>query len=220
MFNAVYLIKYAELSEEQKNAYVAKAAELCAAISPVNLVSPMLPGSVPAHDLYVEVAFKDQAEFEAAKASDAWKELAAIADDTAQTATYEYVAYGEALNEFESDRATICHRLLIFSLNDGADPALVEKMERTIVKFPDYVPQIANARFAKIIETKGTNNWDYAFDVEYEKIEDYFGWYLGTPYHWSYIDRFFEPTASDFIIEPHLCSVYCAQPESLLAKLR
>ena len=121
MFNAVYLIKYAELSEEQKNAYVAKAAELCAAISPVNLVSPMLPGSVPAHDLYVEVAFKDQAEFEAAKASDAWKELAAIADDTAQTATYEYVAYGEALNEFESDRATICHRLLIFSLNDGAD---------------------------------------------------------------------------------------------------
>lgn len=220
MFNAVYLIKYAEMSDDQKNAYMAKAAELCAAISPVNLVSPLLPGSVPAHDLYVEVAFKDQAEFEAAKAGDAWKELAAMVADAAQTATHEYVAFGEALNEYASDRAALCHRLLIFSLNEGASPEIVANMERTIVKFPDYVPQIANSRFAKVVETTGTNNWDYAFDVEYEQVTDYFGWYLGTPYHWGYIDRFFEPTASDFIIEPHLCSVYCAQPASLLANYR
>lgn len=219
MFNAVYIIKYAEMTDAQKEAYITKVAELCAAISPVNLVSPLLPGSVPAYDLYVEVAFKEQADFEAAKETDAWKELAALAADTAQTATYEYVAFGTQ-TEFASDRPALCHRLLIFRLRDNAPQEIVEKMERTIVKFPDYVPQIANSKFAKVVETVGTNRWDYAFDVDYEQVTDYFGWYLGTPYHWAYIDRFFEPTSNEFIIDTHLCSVYCAQESALLANFR
>lgn len=219
MFNAIYIIKYAEINEEQKVSYMAKAADLCAQISPVNLVSPLLPGSVPASDLYVEIAFKDQAEFETAKETDAWKALAAMTADAAQTASAEYAAFG-TLSEYNSDRAALCHRLLIFRAYEDTPQELVEKMERTIIKFPDYVPQIANAKLAKIVETTGTNEWNYAFDVDYEQVTDYFGWYLGTPYHWAYIDRFFEPSSDEFFIDPHLCSVYCAQERALLNNLR
>lgn len=220
MFNAVYVIQYAAaLTDAQKADYASDVSGLCASISPVYLVSPILPGSVPASDLYVELGFKDQAEWEAAKGTDAWKALAARAADASQTASAEYAAFG-TMTEFASDRPALCHRLLLFHADENAPEELVQKMERTIVKFPDYVPQIVNSKLAKVVESSGTNTWTYAFDVDYEQVDDYFGWYLGTPYHWGYIDRFFEPTSADFFIDINLLSVYCAQENAFLANYK
>ncbi len=220
MFNAAYIIKYNEgLSDEQKAAYLADAERLSGKISAVNLVKPLLPGSVPDYNLYIELGFKDEAEFEAAKKLDAWTALREKLDDAAQTAAYEYAAFGSDLENF-SDRPAACHRILIFHVLPDTPEELIRKMEETIVRFPDYVPGMVNCKIAKVVESSGSMEWNYAFDVDFEQPDDYFGWYLHTPYHWAYIDRYFEPSSSEFFVDPHLCSVYCPSDSAFLSNYR
>lgn len=220
MFNAAYIIKYSEcLSREQRDEYLADAERLSREISAVNLVKPLLPGSVPDYNLYIELGFKDETEFKAAKMIDAWADLRARLSDSTQTAAYEYAAFGNDIENF-SDRHAGCHRLLIFHILPDVPEERIRKMKENIVRFPDYVPGMVSCKIAKVVESSGSMDWNCAFDVDFELPGDYLGWYLHSPYHWAYIDRYFEPSSCDFCIDPHLCSVYCQSDSSFLSNYR
>ncbi len=220
MFSSLHLLKYADLADAQKEELQAKMQELASAVNDVCLVSALLEGSMPAYDLMVEIGFADQAAYEEAKTGDAYQALLAAVNDTANFSVYEFAAYGSDRENF-TDRQGICHRVLIFHMLPEFHTEELEKMlVENIVRFPTFVPKMVNCKLSKIVETSGTNHWDYAFECDYEEIMDYFGQYLMTPYHWGFIDRFFEPSAKEFFIDPNLASVYCFAPTPFLANYR
>lgn len=221
MFSAVFLLKFNEtLTDAAKNEFVSSMEELASEVSAVSLVKPLLMGSVPASDLYVEMGFPDQAAYEEAKKLFAWKKLDMMANDSELVAAREFVAFGEGKARY-SDEEAKAHRLLIFHAYPDTPEALKEKMEDTIVKFIDYVPGLVNCKIAKVVECSGNMDWSYAFECDYDVPTTYLGAYLATPYHWAYIDKYFDPAATaTFFIDPNLCSVYCEADNAFLANYR
>lgn len=220
MFNAVYLVTYAAgMDDAAKEAFQSNMQELAAAVSEVNLVSPLLMGSYPGGDLYVEVGFADQAAYEAAKAGEAFAALDAAAKDESTVANLEFAAFGEGKSNF-TDGEAYGHRVLLFHVLDNATEELKAEMEENIIRFPTFVTGMVNCKICKVVESSGSNQWDYAFECDYDTPYTYVGAYLATPYHWGFIDRYFEPSAKEFFIDPNLTSVYCAAPSAFLANFR
>lgn len=221
MFSAVFLLKYnVTLTDETKSELMNTIENLASKISSVNLVKPLLMGSVPASDLYVEMGFPDQAAYEEAKKLPAWETLNMTVSDSKFVADREFVAFGEG-NARCSDKESKAHRLLIFHAYPDTPVELKEKMEETIVRFVDYVSGMVNCKIARVVESDGNMDWSYAFECDYDTPATYLGSYLATPYHWAYIDKYFDPAATaTFFIDPNLCSVYCETDSAFLANYR
>ena len=67
------------------------------------------------------------------------------------------------------------------------------------------------------VESGGARNWTHVWEQEYTDIGGLTGPYMLHPYHWSHIDRWYDPDCTDWIVDPHLCHTYCTFEDSMLA---
>lgn len=218
MFSAVFMITLAEgLDDAKKAEFAGSLASLAQAISPVYLAEPTLEPPMPGGDYFCELGFKDEAAYAAAKLTQEWQALQSLLDDTQTVGRYEFVAYGEGDFRFQETEHSTCHRVLIFSLIEDADPKMIEKMEAFTCGMVDFVPGLRNCKLAKVIESTGSFDWAYAFECDFDEPGSFLGKYMTTPYHFTYVDKFFEPACNEWIVDPGLCTPYCAQEKPFLA---
>lgn len=215
MFSAVFMPKFAEGAD--KDAFDANVKDAAAAVSDVNLCTPVGDPPMPGGDYFCELGFKDQDAYEAAKATDAYKTLAALFKTGAEVASCEFVAFGEGTLTLQDKENSICHRLLIFSIVDGAKPEMIKKMEEHMNGMTKHVPGLRNCKFAKIVECSGTDEWAYAYECDFDSPETFFGKYMSTPYHVCYIDKFFEPACDEWVANVNLQTPYMLQEKPFLA---
>ena len=126
MFNAVFSVTLAEGANAEQ--YVADAKAAAEAVSPVFLADMVLEPPMPGGNFFCEVGFADQAAYEAAKDGEAWGALTALMNDSASVANCEFIAFGEGTLTLQEKEKSTCHRVLFFSIREGADPAMVEKL--------------------------------------------------------------------------------------------
>lgn len=218
MFSAVFLATFAEgVDEAAQDQFTAKAKAAAAAVSPVFLADKVFEPKMPGGDFVCEVGFADQAAYEAAKGTEAWAALKALFADRSTIANCEFVAYGEGTLTLQDTENSTCHRILIFSLRDGADPAMVEKMEAVMNDMTDHVPGLRNCKFARVVESEGTDRWAYAYECDFDHMGSFLGKYMTTPFHFLYIDKFFEPAAGEWVANTNLCTPYFPQDKPFLA---
>ena len=215
MFNAVFSVTLVEGANAER--YVADAKAAAEAVSPVFLADMVLEPPMPGGNFFCEVGFADQAAYEAAKGGEAWGALTALMNDSPSVANCEFIAFGEGTLTLQEKEKSTCHRVLFFSIREGADPAMVEKMEAHMNDMCAHVPGLRNCKFAPVVESSGTDEWAYAYECDFDEPMTFLGKYMSTPFHFLYIDKFFEPACGEWVANPNLCTPYLAQEKPFLA---
>ena len=197
--------------------YVADAKAAAEAVSPVFLADMVLEPPMPGGNFFCEVGFADEKAFNEAKEVDTWTALVDLMNDKEKVANCEYVAFGDGSFTFQEKEKSTCHRVLFFSIREDADPEMIEKMEAVMNDMCGHVPGLRNCKFAKVIESTGTDDWKYAYECDFDEPMSFLGKYMSTPFHFLYIDKFFEPACGEWVANPNLCTPYLAQEKPFLA---
>lgn len=208
MFSATFLITFAaELADDQKQALTADIAALGAALSDVYCIGAVIPAATQnAGDVLFEIGFPNQDAYETAKQAEEWATLKGILADPAQVALYQFVAYGDGLFQLTDTERSTGHRVLLMNVRDGADPAMVEEAGQMSHHMQDFIDGFNNSKVAPVVESEGSNSWDFVFECDYDDPSVYSGAYLMHPIHITFIDRYFEPACEQWVFTPDLCT--------------
>ena len=175
------------------------------------LVTPTLPGSHFGGDVIGHFAFDDAvqcAAFDAALAP-----LLAVPT----VASIDGVAYQSGVSgQSDPGLANGVYRVLLLSVDEGSDPALVERFEAETRMMPHYIPAIRSWQLSRVDTATGARRWTHVWEQEYADAGGLLGPYMKHPYHWARIDRWFDRECPDRIVDARLCHSFCAMDASVL----
>lgn len=216
MFSAVYMVTFSEgAADEAKSEFAQKATLAAQAVSDIFLATETF-GVMPGGDYFIEVGFIDQQAYEQAKAQSGWGDLQALVGDEV-VATCEFAAFGDGSLILQEKERSACHRVLIFDLIENPDSDMVAKMETVMNDMADHVPGLLNCKFSHIVEASGAHDWKYAFECDFDDPSSFTGKYMTTPFHFCYIDKFFEPACDEWVVNPDLRTPFMPQETPFLA---
>ncbi|BBT15309.1 hypothetical protein WP8S17C03_13580 [Metapseudomonas otitidis] len=105
-------------------------------------------------------------------------------------------------------------RTLLLRVRQQATVAQREALERDLLRMPDYILGIRNWQLARV-STPG--RWTHVWQQEFTCADDLLGEYLAHPYHWAWVDRWFDPDCPDWAVDA-IAHAYCPQQTSLLGR--
>ncbi len=216
MYSAVFMITFtADADTNAKEDLKTLLQQSADSLSSVNIMGDVLPYAFGGGDLFLELGYENRDTFAAAKETSAWNELNSTLENTGIIDHYEYVAYGDGKMNITSETAG-CHRVLIYEIIPDADPASLKKMEQIMPDMCLYIPGLLNCKLARVDECSGRKKWGYAFECDYDDPMTFLTNYNYRPYHWTNVDKFFEPACAEWVADPDLCTPYIAADTAFL----
>ena len=104
-------------------------------------------------------------------------------------------------------------RTLMLRVRPQASEQQIAGLERELLQMPVYMPSIRNWQLARVVSPSG---WTHVWQQEFASTNDLLGEYLMHPFHWGWVDRWFDPEHPDWTVEA-ISHAFCPQPSSLLA---
>jgi hypothetical protein len=179
-----------------------------------SVIDDTLPVSAWGGDLVWHLHFADQATWED---SGAFERLDALASDQA-IARIDAIAYRPDLVRLtRSDMHDAVYRALIVAVEPSASPQQAQQWLAEIRRMPAYIPEIVNAATGNVIRSRGERRWTHVWEQEFASVADLRGPYMTNPYHWAFIDRWFDPEMPDRIIDTRLCHSASTSSRSVIA---
>ncbi|MCH2173169.1 Dabb family protein [Myxococcota bacterium] len=108
-------------------------------------------------------------------------------------------------------------RTLFVRVFDGTPADICEKFERDIMRMPTYVSTIRNWAFSRTDSALLPTKWTHVWEQEYDDVEGLQGEYMMSPFHWGYIDSWFDPECPQRIVDTRVAHVFCTAQASVLA---
>lgn len=163
---------------------------------------PPLAGSFPVGDHFVDVVTDDADTVGAAIAASA--EDANVLSLTACASAMPEPAIGPAVK-----------RVLVVRVFDGTPAETVERFEHELARMPEFIPAIRNWALSRVEMVAGDGAWTHAWEQEYRDRAS-FAEYMNSPYHWGVIEKWFDPTFPERIVDTRLAQVFYDVESSLL----
>lgn len=107
-------------------------------------------------------------------------------------------------------------RTLLLRVHQSADEQRVLQFEREVAAMPDYM---AGIRKWSLNRVTSESRWTHVWQQEYQQVDDLMGEYLMHPYHWGYVDRYFDPDSPDWLVDLHIAHCFCHLESSVLRDL-
>jgi len=107
-------------------------------------------------------------------------------------------------------------RTLLLKVKDNATEAQKDGLESDTLAMPDHLHGICNWSLSR---TVNNHKWSHVWQQEYEEIDDLNGEYMMHPYHWAWVDRWFDCENPDHCVEGDLCHAFYPIETSLLAAI-
>ena len=169
---------------------------------------PPLAGSFPVGDHFVDVVAEDPVAVGAA--------IAQLAESVSVFSLTERVG--------ELPEPALRHavkRVLVVRVLDGTPASTVERFEHELARMPEYIPAIRNWSLSHVEMVAGEMLagdavWTHAWEQEYRDRAS-FQEYMESPYHWGVIEKWFDPTFPERIVDTRLAQVFYDVDTSLLS---
>ncbi|MEN0137687.1 MAG: Dabb family protein, partial [Rhodococcus sp. (in: high G+C Gram-positive bacteria)] len=151
------------------------------------LVTPTLPGGINGGDVLAHLQFDDESD---------WR---AVEPDVAEQLSVPEVGHVDSVGYagVQTPAARVfepaVYRTLLVSVDDSADPAVVEQFESETRAMPDYIRTIGTSQLSRVHDSAGSARWTHVWEQEYADLGGLSGPYMTHPYHWAHIDRWFDP---------------------------
>ncbi len=104
-------------------------------------------------------------------------------------------------------------RTLMFRVRPQASEQQIRALERDLLRMPDYMPGILNWRLARVVSADA---WTHVWQQEFASVNDLLGEYLMHPFHWGWVDRWFDPECPDWTVAA-ISHAFCPLTTSLIA---
>ncbi|MBT8766072.1 Dabb family protein [Metapseudomonas boanensis] len=104
-------------------------------------------------------------------------------------------------------------RTLLLRVRPEAPAHQVEALERDLLAMPGYMRGIRNWQLGRVTST---SHWSHVWQQEFAEEGDLHGEYLLHPFHWGWVDRWFDPAFPEWTVEA-ICHAFCPLPASVLA---
>jgi hypothetical protein len=179
-----------------------------------SLVSTPHPGSVGARDLFWDaLAAGDDALalFEAP----AWRCLQAAGGPVVGLEAVVLAPLRSALPE-PALGACVKRTLLLRVRPDALDEA-VARFERDLAGMPRAIGAIRNWSLSHVDAARWPSRWTHVWEQEFRDVSGLERDYMVHPYHWGFVDAWFDPEIPHAIVEPELAHLYAEVPQSVLA---
>ncbi|MEU8530977.1 Dabb family protein [Streptomyces sp. NPDC048629] len=93
----------------------------------------------------------------------------------------------------------------------GTPPETVARFEADVMGMPEHITAIrawALSRVTTDVGRPAPARWTHVWEQEFADVDGLTGDYLLHPYHWTYVDRWFDPELPTSIVSPALAHVY------------
>lgn len=200
-------------TEAEKEGVVGQVRRMSALASSVagTLVAHDLPPNRNGGDVIWRLEFGSHADYEALSALPEWQTAhnALQADagfGSAETFTYEPIAVGER----GEDKRGGLYRLLVFAIDDATPDETRTRFEAEMAAMPSYVSTILRWNFGRVRDSGDPHRWNYLWEQEFADLMGFRGEYMLHPYHWGFLDRWFDSENPARIVNPYLCNSFCS----------
>ncbi len=102
------------------------------------------------------------------------------------------------------------YRALLLSVRPSTAAGVVERFQRDVLEMPRYIKSIRAWRLSRVLSGEGARNWTHVWEQRYDDLQGLIGPYMMHPYHWSWVDRWFDPESPEWIVDTHLCHSFCS----------
>ncbi|RQR55815.1 Dabb family protein [Burkholderia sp. Bp9140] len=104
-------------------------------------------------------------------------------------------------------------RTLMLHVRDEAGAIRTSALEQDLLMMPAFIPSIRNWRLTRIA---APGAWTHVWQQEFAHVDDLLGEYLMHPYHWGWVDRWFDVESPDWTVDA-ISHAFCPLASSLLA---
>jgi len=101
------------------------------------------------------------------------------------------------------------YRALLLSVKSSTGDDALARFEREVLAMPRYIPSIRAWRLSRVAQAAGGRRWTHVWEQRYDDLAGLSGPYMLHPYHWAWVDRWFDPESPDWIVDTHLCHSFC-----------
>lgn len=182
-----------------------------------SMLEPTLPNVYNGGDYIWHVQFADEAAYDKWKA-DAGKQADAVLNDAALVSHVDSVAYeGGRTGSKPGGLNKGAYRVALFSVFQEPYPGAIDQYDYETYEMGEYINSIKNWQVSRVKEASGARPWTHVWEQEYEDISGLHGAYMMHPHHWAFIDRWYDPECTDWMIDNHLCHTFCNFDGSVIA---
>lgn len=105
-------------------------------------------------------------------------------------------------------------RTLLLRVRPQATAQQRASLEQDLLRMPAYMPGIRNWQLSRV---SSPGAWTHVWQQEFVRVEDLLGEYLSHPYHWAWVDRWFDPDCPDWAVDA-IAHAFCPFQASLLGR--
>jgi len=113
------------------------------------------------------------------------------------------------------DLANGVKRTLLLRVQPDAPATAVAALEHDLQRMPRYLRGIRNWSLGRVCSD---SRWTHVWQQEFASSDDLLGEYMVHPYHWAWVDRWFDPECSQWIVDTALSHAFCHFEASVLAR--
>ena len=108
-------------------------------------------------------------------------------------------------------------RTLLLRVRPGAPARHVEQLEADLAAMPVHIAAIRNWSLGRVDPSLHPSTWTHVWEQEYRTLDGLAVDYLASPYHWGWVDRWFDPEIPEHIVDVRLAHVFKPAEASILA---
>ncbi len=95
-------------------------------------------------------------------------------------------------------------RTLLLRVRPGTAAVVVDRFEAELTAMPEHITAIASWTLSRATHP----HWTHAWEQEFADLDGLNGDYLLHPYHWTCVDRWFDPEIPTSIVDPAVAHLY------------
>jgi hypothetical protein len=106
-------------------------------------------------------------------------------------------------------------RTLLLRVQPHAPAPAVAALEHALQRMPRYLSGIRNWSLGRVCSD---SRWTHVWQQEFASVDELLGEYMAHPYHWAWVDRWFDPECPQRIVDTALSHAFCRIESSVLAR--
>lgn len=196
MFKQTTLITFRTEADEDARGrlQVSLAGLVCAEFS---FVGTALPGSHRGGDLVWHLHFADESAW---RTSGGWEALDTVLSDPA---VQELDAAAYSVGQFGIRDPMLrqgVYRTLFVGVSEATPQTIQTQFSGELACLPNYIPEIRNWAMNATVAARGEVPWTHVWEQEFASVDGLVGPYMMGPYHWAFVDRWFDDEMPEQIV--------------------
>jgi Stress responsive A/B Barrel Domain len=134
-------------------------------------------------------------------------------------ASTEVLGLDTITSRYEALSGPRIKRTLALTVRTSAPASEMQRFERSLAAMSAHIVQIRSCALSRVRPLTSGVLWTHVWEQEYADVAGLRTGYMANPYHWTGVDRWFDPEVPCSIVEPRLAHTFRWADRPILGRL-